>query len=164
MTNLDSVLKNRHHFADKGPDSQSYGFSGSQVWMWELDHKESWVLKNWYFWTVVLEKTFESPLDCKEIQPVNPKGNQSCILIGRTWYWSWNSNTLATWCEGLTHLKRPWCWERLKAGGKGDTEDEMVGWHHWLYGHEFEHTLGVGDGQGRLVCCHPWVSKESDKA
>ena len=92
----------RHYFAYKCPSSQSYDFSSSHVWMWELDYNESCVLKNWYFWTVVLEKTFESPLDCKEIQPVNPKGNQSCILIGRTWYWSWNSNTLATWCEGLT--------------------------------------------------------------
>ena len=85
MTSLNSVLKKqRHHFADKGPCSQSYGFSSSHGWMWELDHNESWVPKNWYFWTVVLEKTLESPLDCKEIQPAHPKGNQSWIFIGRT--------------------------------------------------------------------------------
>ena len=84
MTNLDSILKTRHYFANKGPSSQSYGVSSSHVWMWELDHKESWAPKNWCFWTVVLEKTLESPLDCKESQPVNPKGNHSWIFIGRT--------------------------------------------------------------------------------
>ena len=78
------IKKQRHYFCDKRPFSQSYGFSSSHVWMWELDHKESWVLNNWCFWTVVLEKTLESPLNCKEIQPVHPKGNQSCIFIGRT--------------------------------------------------------------------------------
>ena len=84
MTNLESVLKSSHYFAYQGPYSKSYGFSSSHIWMWELDYKESWVLKNWCFWTVVLEKTLESPLDCKEIQPVHPKGNQSWIFIGRT--------------------------------------------------------------------------------
>ena len=79
--------------------------------MWELDYKKSWVPKNWCFWTVVLEKTLKSPLDCKEIQPVHPKGD---------WCWGWNSNTLATWCKELSHWKRSWCWERLKAGGEGD--------------------------------------------
>ena len=94
--------------------------------MWELDYKESWASKNWWFWTVVLEKTFESPLDCKEIQPVCPKGDQSWVFIGRTdWCWSWNSNSLATWCEELTHLKGLWCWERLRAGGEGDNR----GWN-----------------------------------
>ena len=78
------IKKKRHHFAHKGPSSQSYGFSSSHVWMWELDYKESWAWKNWCFWTVVLEKTLESPLDCKEIQPVHPEGNQSWIFIGRT--------------------------------------------------------------------------------
>ena len=85
MTNLDSVLKKQsYHFANKGPCSQSYGFSSSHVQMWELDHKVGWVLKNWCFWTVVLEKTLQSPLDCKEIKSVNPKGNQPWIFIGRT--------------------------------------------------------------------------------
>ena len=104
----------------KGPSSQSYGFSSGHVWMWELDHKESWALKNWCFWTVVLEKTLESPLDCKKIQPVHPKGNQVLNVHWKDWCWRWNSNTLAPWCEELTHWKRPWCWERLKAGGEGD--------------------------------------------
>jgi len=84
MTNLDSVKNQRYYFANKGPSSQSYGFSSSHVWMWELDYKESWTLKNWCFWTVVLEKTLESPLDCKEIKSVNPKGNQSWIFTRRT--------------------------------------------------------------------------------
>ena len=84
MTNLDSILKSRVYFADKCPSSQSCGFSSNHVWMWELDYKESWVLKNWCFWTVVLDKTLESPLDCKEIQSVHPKGNQSWVFVGRT--------------------------------------------------------------------------------
>ena len=98
MINLNSTLKQRYHFADKGPCSQSYGFSSSYVWMWELDHKEGWAPKNWFFQIVILEKTLESPLDSKEIQPVNPKGNQPWRVIGRT-CWSWSTNTLATWCK-----------------------------------------------------------------
>ena len=96
-----------------------------------LDYKESWVPKNWCFWTVVLEKTLESPLDYKDIQSVHPKGNQSWIFIG---CWSWNSNTLASWFEELTHWKSHWCWERSKAGGEGGAKDKMVGQHHWLNG------------------------------
>ena len=96
--------------------------------MWDLDCKESWALKNWCFWTVVLEKTLESSLDSNEIKPVNPKGNQSWIFIGRNWCWSWYSNTLATWCEELTHWKWHWCWEWLKAGG----EVEDRGWDGWM--------------------------------
>ena len=95
--------------------------------MWELYCKESWTLRNWCFWTVVLEKTLESLLDCKEIKPVNPKGNQSWIFFG-DWCWSWNSNTLATWCEELTHLKRPWCWEILKMELGGGNR----GWDGWM--------------------------------
>ena len=128
--------------------------------MWELDYKESWVPKNWCFWTVVLEKTLESPLDCKEIQPVHPKGKQSWIYW-KDWCWSWNSNTLATWCEELTHWERPWCWERWKQE-KATTEDEMAGRHHPLNGHESEQAPGVGGGQGSLVCGSPWDCKESD--
>ena len=116
MTNLDSILKSRHYFVNKGLSSQGYDFSSSHVWMWELDCEESWAPKNWCFWTVVSEKIPESPLDCKEIQSVHPKGDQSWVSL----CWSWNSNTLATWCEGLTHLKIHWCWERLRAGGDGD--------------------------------------------
>ena len=122
------IKKQRHCFANKGPSSQSYGFSSSHVWMWELDHKESWASKNLCFWTVVLKNSLESPLDCNEVKPVNPKENQSWIFIGRTDAETENSNTLATWCKELTHCKRPWCWERLKAGGKGDDR----GWNGWM--------------------------------
>ena len=137
MTNLDS-LKQRHYLANKGPSSQSYGFSSGHVWMWELDSKESWAQKNWCFWTVVLEKTLESPLDCKEIQPVHPKGNQSWIFIGRTdadaeapVFWPPNAKSWLIWKD--TDAGKDWRQEE-----KGITEDEMVGWHHWLNGHEFE--------------------------
>ena len=138
-------------------------FSSSHIWMWELDHKERWALKSWYFQSVVLEKTLESPLDYKEIQPVHPKGNQSWVIIGRTDFEAeGSSNTLATWCEKLTHWKRSWCWEILKAGGEGATEEEMVGWHHWLNRHEFEQTPRDSEGEGNLACCSPWGYKESD--
>ena len=109
---------------------KSMVFSSSHVWMWELDYKESWEPKNWCFWTVVLEKTLESPLDCKEIQPVHPKGNQSWIFIGRTDAEAVTPITLDTWCEELTHLKRPWCWERFNVGGEGDDRGGM----RWLDG------------------------------
>ena len=105
-----------------------YGFSRSHVWVWELDCEESWAPKNWCFWIIVLEKTLESPLDCKGIQPVHPKGDQPWVFIGRTGCWSWNSNTLATSFEELTHWKRPWCWEGLGAGGEGDNR----GWDGWM--------------------------------
>ena len=131
------VKKQRHYFTNKGPSSQSYGFSSSHVWMWVLDCKESAVSKNWYFWTVVLEKTLESPLDCKEIQPVHPKGDQSWIFIRRA--------------DAEAAVPIPWppdaknwlIWKIPDAGKdwrreeKGMTEDEMVGWHHQLDGHEF---------------------------
>ena len=130
--------------------------------MWELGHKESWVPTNWSFWTVVLEKTLENPLDCKEIQPLNPKGNQSWILIGSTdakaeapilWLWEWKN-----WLIGKdSDAGKDWRQEE-----KGMTEDEMVGWHHWFDEHEFEQAPGVGDGLGRLACCSPWGLKESD--
>ena len=108
----------------EGPSGQGYGFSSSHVWMWELDYKESWAPKNWWFWTAVLEKTLESPLECKEIQPVHPKLG----VHWKDWCWSWNSNTLATWFEELTHWQRPWCWERLRAGGEGGDR----GWDGWM--------------------------------
>ena len=133
------IKKHRRYFANKGPSkSQSCGFSSSHVWMWELDYEESWAPKNWYFWTVVLETTLESPLDCKEIQLVHPKGNQSCAFIGRT---DAEAETPKVWPPDVKSWligKKPWSWERLKAGGEGTTEDEMVGWHHRLNGHEFE--------------------------
>ena len=131
------IKKQRCYFDNKGPSSQSYGFSSSHVWMWEFDYKESWVPKNWCFWTVVLEKTLESPLDCKEIQPVHPKGNQSWICIGRT---DVETETLILWPPDVQNwligkdpdAGKDWRWEQ-----KGTTEDEMVGWHHRLNGHEF---------------------------
>ena len=117
--------RQRHYFVNKDLSGQGYGFSSSHVWMWELECEESWALKNRCFWTVVLEKTLESPLDCKEIQPINLKGNQSWIF----WCWSWNSKTLAIRCqELLTHWKRPWCWERLKA----KEEEGGRGWDGWV--------------------------------
>ena len=143
------------------PSSQSYGFSSGHVWMWEFDYKEGWAQKNWCFWTVVLEKTLEGPLDCKEIKPVNPKGNQSWIFIGRTdaeaeapILWPPDANN---WLirKGLDSGKD---WRQKE---KGTTEDKMVGWHHWLSGHEFEQAP-VDDGQGSLACCSPWGRKESD--
>ena len=109
---------------------------------------------------MVLKNTLESPLDCKEIKPVNPEGNKSWMW--KDWCWSWNYNTLDTWWEELTHWKRPWCWERLKAGGEGMTEDHKVGCHHQLDGREFDQALGVGDGQGSLAWCCPWGHKELD--
>ena len=131
--------------------------------MWELDHKEGWELKNWYFWTVVLEKTLENPLDCKEIYPVNPKGNEFWIFIGRTdveaeatILWPPNANSRLIGKD--PDAGKDWGQEE-----KGTTEDEMVGWHQWLNGHEFEQAPGVGEGQGGLVCCSPWGHKELDK-
>ena len=151
------IKKQKHYFVNKGPSSQGYGFSSSHVWMWDLGEKESWALKNWCFWNVVLEKTLQSPLDCKEIKRVNPKESQSWIFIG-DWCWSrsWSSNTLATdaenWLSGkYSDAGKDWRWEE-----KGTTEDEMVEWHHQLDGLEFEQASGVGDGQGGLACCSPW--------
>ena len=163
MANLDSILKSRD-IADKYPSSQSYGFSSSHVWMWELDHKESWAPKNWCFWTVVLEKTLESPLDCKQIQPVNPKGNQPWIFIGRTDVEAegpilWPPDA-KNWLIGKDpDVEKDWRQEE-----RGMTEDEMVGWHHRLDGHKFEQVLGAGDGQGSPVCSSLLGHKESDAA
>ena len=152
------IKKQRHYFANKGL-SQSYGFSSSHVWMWELDYKESWAPKNWCFWTVVLEKTLESPLDCKEIQPVHPKGNESWIFIGRT---DAEAEIPVRWPPDAKNWligKDPDAGKDWRQEEKGMTEDEMVGWHHQLDGHEFEQALGVGDGQGSLVCCSPCGTK-----
>ena len=155
MTNLDGMLKKqRHYFTNKGPSSQSYVFSSSHVWMWELDYKESWVLKNWCFWTVVLEKNLESPLGCKEIQPVHPKGNQSWIFTGRT---DAEAETPILWPSDVKNWlfgKDPDAGKDWRQKEKGTLEGEMVGWHHWLDGREFEQP--PGDGQGSQVCCSPW--------
>ena len=137
-------------------------FSCGHVWMWELDCEESWALKNWCFWTVVLERTLESPLDCKEIQPVHSKGDQSWVFIGRT---NVEAETPVLWPP---HVKSWLIGKDSDAGRdwgqeeKGTTEDEMAGLHHWLDGCESEWTLGVGDGQGGLVCCDSWGRKELD--
>ena len=154
------IKKQRHYIVEKSLYSQSYGFSSSHVWMWGLHHKESWALNNWCFWTVVLEKTLESSLDCK-IKPVNPKGNQSWILFGRT---DAEAEATILWppdAKNWPLRKDPDAGTDWKQE-KGTAEELTVGWHHWLNGHEFEQALGVGDGQGNLVCCSPWGCKESD--
>ena len=128
LTSVWLIKKERHYLANKGPSNQGYGFSSSHVWMWELDYKESWAPKNWCFWTVVLEKTLESPLDCKEIQPVHPRGDaeaETPVL------WPPDLKSWFIWKD--PDAGKDWRWEE-----KGMTEDEMVGWHHWLNGHEFE--------------------------
>ena len=121
------IKKQRYYFPDKGLSSQSYSFSSCHVWIWELDYKESWAPKNWCFWIVVREKTLENPLDCKDIKPVNPKGNQFWIFIERT---DAEAEAPILWPPDAesTHWKRPWCWERLKAGGEGDDR----GWDGWM--------------------------------
>ena len=131
------VEKQRHYFVNKGPSSQGYGFSSGHVLMLELDYKESWVQKNWCFWTVMLEKTLESPLDCKEIQPIPPKGNQSWVFTGRTdveaetpILWPPDAKSWLIWKEH--YAGKDWGQEE-----KGTTKNEMVGWHHRLNGHGF---------------------------
>ena len=138
MTNLDSVLKSRGIILPtKVCTVRAVVFSSSRVWMWELGHKEGWALKNWCFPIVVLEKTPQRTLDCKEIKLARK------LTLNMHWKdWCWSSNTLANWRKELTNWKRPWCWERLRAGGEGATEDEMVEWHHQLNDHEFEQTPG----------------------
>ena len=158
ITNLDSVLKSRDITANKGPYSQSYGFSSSHVEMWELDHN-NWALKNWYSWTVVLKKTLESPLDCKEIKPVSPKGNQPWIFIGRTAaeaeapiLWPPDANS---WLPGEdSDAGKDW---RQKE--KGRQKMRWLDSIDWLNGYEFEQTLGDSGGQRSLVCGSPWGSQ-----
>ena len=125
MTKLDSILKSRD-IANKVLSSQSYGFSSSHVWMWELDYKESWVPKNWCFWAVVLENSWVSP-GLQGYQTSHSLRKSVLNIHWKDWCWSWNSNTLATWCEELTQWKRPWCWERLKTG-----EGDDRGWDGWM--------------------------------
>ena len=132
--------------------------------MWELGHKEGWVPKNWCFWTVMLEKTLESPLDCKGIKPLSPKGNQHWIFIGRTDAEA-EAEALILWppnAKSWLIRKDPDAWKEWRQEEVGTTEDEMVGWHYWLNEHEFEQALGDGEGQGSLACCSPQGRKESD--
>ena len=154
------IEKQRRYFANKGPSSQGYGFSSGHIWMWELDYEESWALKNLCFWTVVLEKTLESPLDCKKIQPVHFKGDQPLVFFGRNDAEAetpvlWQPHAKSWLTEKNSDAGRDWGQEK-----KGKTEDEMAGWHHWLDGRESEWTPGVGDGQGGLACCDSWGRKE----
>ena len=163
MTNLDRILKSRgitwlakvHLVKAMVSPVVIYGCK-------ELDHKERWAPKNWCFWTVVLEKTLESPLDCKEIKLVNPQGNQSWLFIGRT---DAKAETLVLWAPDVKNWliwKDPDAGKDFRWKEKGMTEHKMVGWHHQLDGHEFEQAPGV-DGQGSLSCCSPWGCKESDR-
>ena len=166
MTNIHSILKNRdvtlptkvHLVKAMVFPVVMYGYEKVMYG----PQKENWGPKNWCFWTVMLEKTLKSPLDCKEIQPVHPKGNQSWIFIGRS---DVEAETPILWSPDAKNwligkdpdAGKDWRWKE-----KGTTEDEMVGWHHRLNGHEFEWTPGVGDGQGDLTCCSPWGCKELD--
>ena len=149
------IKKQRHDFVDKGLYSQSYVFSSSHVWMWKLNHKEGWVLKNWCFRTMVLEKTPESPLGCKEIKPFNPKWNQPWIFSGKT---GAEAEVPIIWPPVVKSrlTGKDWCSERLKARGEGDSRGWDVGWHHRLTGHDLKKALGVGDGQESLPCCSSW--------
>ena len=132
------IKKQRHYFANKGPPNQIYVFSSSHLWMWEFDYKESWTPKNWCFWTVVLEKALESPLDSKEIKPVHSKGNQPLIFIGRT---DAEAETPILWppdAKNWLSGKDPDARKDWMKEEKGTTEDEIVGWHHWFDAHEFQ--------------------------
>ena len=156
LTNLYSMLKSGRYFAYKSLSSQSYGFFSRHVCMWELDHKKGWAPKNWCFWAVLLEKTLECPLDCKEIKPVNPKGNQSWIFVGRT---GAEAEAPILWPPDA----KSWLIGKDRDSGKDRrqeakemTKDEMVGWHHRVNGHEFEQALGDREGQGSLASCSPW--------
>ena len=143
-----NIKKQRHHFVNKGPYSQSYGFSSSHVQMWELDHKEGRALKNWCFWTVVLEKTLENHLDRKEIKPVNSKWNKPWILVGKA-----DIEAPILWSPDaeLIYWKRPKCWKSLKTrrgrGNRWRKEGEFVGWHHWLNGHQVNCSVMSGSSQ-----------------
>ena len=156
------IKKQWLYFAKKGSSSQSYGFNSGHQWMWEFDYKESWALKNWCFWTVVLEKTLESLLDSKETQPIHPKGNQSWIFGGRT---DSEAEAPVLWPPDA----KKWLIEKDPDVGKDWRQKEKGmtrGWDDWMAsltnGHEFEQAPGVGDGQGSLVCCSPWGCKELD--
>ena len=163
MTKLDRILKSRYFtLLTKVYIVKAIFFSIIHVWMWELGHKEAWAPKNWWFWTVMLEKNLESPFNCKKIISVHPKGNQPWIFIGRT---DAKAEASILWPP----YAKSWLIGKDCDAGKDRrqeenevTEDEIVGWHHWLDGHEFQHTLGVSDGQRSLVCCSPWDCKELD--
>ena len=152
------IEKQRHYFTNKGLSSQ--GFPSGHIWMWDLDCEKSWAPKNWCFWTVVLGKTPESPLDCKEIQSVHSKGDQPWVFFGRS---DAEAETPVLWPPDVKSwlIGKDWCWDWGQEE-KGTTEDEMAGWHHGLDGRESEWTPGDGDGQGGLACCDSRGRKESD--
>ena len=161
MTNLDSILKNRDITLLTNVSSQSNGFFSSHVWMWELDYQESWAPKNRCFWIVVLEKILESPLDCKEIKPVNPKGNQSWIFTGRT---NAEAETLILWPpdkKRRLNWERPWCWERLKARRRRGRE-RIRRLNGIINSMDMSSEQTLGEGQGSLACCSLWGHKQSD--
>ena len=156
------IKKQRHNFADKGSSSQSYSFSSSHVWMWKLNHKEIWVPNKWCFQIVVPEKALESPLESKKIKPVNPKGNQSWIFIGKT---DAEAEVPKLWPPDVKNQlirKDPDAEKDWGQEEHGATEDEMVGWHHRLNGHESEQMPGDSEGQGSPACCNPWGHKAWD--
>ena len=158
-----SIFKSRDITLQKKVQyNESYAFSSCHVWMWQLHHKEWWPMKNWWFWTVVLDKTLESPLDYKEVQQVNAKGNQSWIFIGRS---DAEAEAPILWPTDVKKLlirKDPIIGKDWRQEEKRMMEDEKAGWHHQLDGHELEPARGVGEGHGSLVCCSPWGCKESD--
>ena len=161
MSNLDSILKSRDFtLLTKIHLAKALVFPIVMYVCESWTVKKAECLKNWYFLIVVWRRLLRIPLNSKEIQRVNPKGNQHWMFHWKDWGWSWTSNTLATWCEKPIHWKRPWYWEELKARGEGVTEDEEGGWHHWLSGHEFGQTLGGNEGQKSMACCSPWCHKE----
>ena len=161
MTNLEHVKNQRHYFANKGPSSQGYGFSSSHVWMWELDYKESWAQKNRCFWTVVLEKALESPSDCKKIQPVHPKGDQSWVFMEGLML-KLKLQYFGHLMQRADSLEKTLMLGKIRGRRRRGRQDEMVGWHHQLNRHGFGWTPGVSDGQGGLGCCGSWGHKESD--
>ena len=159
-------IKKQTLLANKCPDSQNYGFSSSHVHVWELVHKEGWVPKNWCFQIMMLEKTLETPLDSKQIKSVNPKRSQLWILVSRIVAEAeaeaeasilWPPDVKSWLTRKVSNAGTDW---KLKE--EGAAEDEMVGWHHWLNGHELEQTPGDNGGEMRLTCCSPWDHKELD--
>ena len=153
------IKKQRHHFVNKGLSSQSYGFPSSHVQVWELDLKESWKPKNWCFWIVLLEKTFKSPLDCRDIKPVNPKGNQPWIFIERTDAEAEAPILWPLYVKSSHSRKDPDAGKDWGQEEKGMAEVGMVGWHHWISGHEFKWTPQDIGGQRSLVCFSPWCHR-----
>ena len=147
------IKKKRFYFAKQGPSSQSYGFSSSQVWMWQLDRKEGWAPKNWCFWAVVLENTLKNPLDCKEINP--EYSLEGLMLTLKLQYFS-------HLMRRADSLEKTLVLGKIEVRRRGQPEDKIFGGYHWLDGHEFEQSPGVGDGQVSLACCCPWGCTESD--